>query len=245
MSCALFFAFKSRIQVKYKNYEMNNDSDVALAPSALMLLSEHCAHCTSILEFLAKMVKRGEIASLKVINLERTPDAMQEYNVRSVPWVRIGKHELTGAQTLEALQQRAEWAKNDLLDNDNTVAEFDFLLSDGQVDKVVQIVIENPEKIQSILKLLGDSGTVLSTRIGIGVVFEEIANSNLIKSIIPQLAKLRQNSDQRIRADAYHYLGMTGDPAAIPILITGKNDIDEEVREIAIDSLNEITGSNA
>jgi len=220
---------------------MNNQSEVQTAPNALMLLSSHCAYCPGVLDSLSKMIKTGEIGKLEVINLERNPDAMQEYNVRSVPWVRIGNHELTGNQTLEALQQRVEWAKNDLLKNDNTVADFDFLLSEGQVDKVIQSIKEDPKKIQAILQLLGDSGTVLSSRIGIGVVFEELANSELLKSLIPQLAELTNNSDPRIRADAYHYLGMTGDPEAIPILNKGKEDKDEEVREIVEDSLEELS----
>ena len=38
---------------------------------------------------------------------------MQKYNVRPVPWVRIGKHELSGSQTLETLQQRVQWALDD------------------------------------------------------------------------------------------------------------------------------------
>ena len=223
---------------------MNNQPEIQAAPNALMLLSSHCAYCPGVLDSLSKMIKAGEIAKLEVINLERNPDAMQEYNVRSVPWVRIGNYELTGNQTLEALQQRVEWANNDLLNNDNnvknTVADFDFLLSDGQVEKVIQSIKEDPKKIQAILQLLGDSGTVLSSRIGIGVVFEEIANSALLKSLIPQLAELTHNSDPRIRADAYHYLGLTGDPEVIPILNAGKDDEDEEVKEIATDSIEEL-----
>jgi len=224
---------------------MKKKPEVDSAPSALMLLSSHCANCPGVLDSLSKLIKTGEIASLKVINLEMTPDAMQKYNVRSVPWVRIGNYELTGVQSLEALQQRVAWAQTDLRENDNTEADFDFLLSDGQVDKVIQAINDNPEKIKSIIQLLGDPGTVLSTRIGIGVVFEEIANTPLIKSLIPQLAKLTQNEDQRIRADAYHYLGMTGDPKSIPILNIGKNDEDEEVREIVNDSLEELLNANA
>ena len=210
------------------------------SPDALMLLSSHCAYCPSVLDALAKMIKAGDIASLKVINLEKTPDAMQKYKVRSVPWVRIGHHELSGSQTIEALRQRAEWAQKDLEKTENTVADFDFTLSEGQVNKVINEIQKSPEKMQSIMALLGDSGTVLSTRIGIGVVFEDFSGSGLLKTLIPQLAEFTQHQDQRIRADAYHYLGMTADPKAIPILEAGKNDKDKEVREIIGDSLEEL-----
>ena len=218
---------------------MNDKKDTS-TPNALMLLSNHCAYCPSVLDSLTKMIKAGDIGSLKIINLEKNPESMQEYNVRSVPWVRIGKHELTGAQTLEALKQRAEWAIKDLEEVDNITAGFDFLLSDGQVNKVIEAIKEKPEKIQSVMELLGDPGTVLSSRIGMGVVFEEFIGTELIKALIPQFAELIHHSDQRIRADVYHYLGMTNSQKAIPILESGKDDKDKEVREIIIDSLEEL-----
>lgn len=215
-------------------------TSTATSPDALMLLSSHCAYCPSVLDALSKMIKAGDIASLKVINLEKTPDAMQKYKVRSVPWVRIGTHELSGSQTIEALRQRAEWAQKDLDKAENTVADFDFSLSEGQVDKVINEIKNTPDKMQSIMELLGDSGTVLSTRIGMGVVFEDFAGSDLLKTLIPQLAELSKHQDQRIRADVYHYLGMTADSKAIPILDAGKGDKDKEVRAIITDSLEEL-----
>lgn len=215
-------------------------TSTATSPDALMLLSSHCAYCPSVLDALSKMIKAGDIASLKVINLEKTPDAMQKYKVRSVPWVRIGTHELSGSQTIEALRQRAEWAQKDLEKAENTVADFDFSLSEGQVDKVISEIKNTPDKMQSIMELLGDSGTVLSTRIGMGVVFEDFAGSDLLKTLIPQLAELSKHQDQRIRADVYHYLGMTADSKAIPILDAGKGDKDKEVRAIVTDSLEEL-----
>lgn len=73
---------------------------------------------------------------------------------------------------------------------------------------------------------MGDSGTVLSTRIGIGVVFEEFAGTKLIQSVIPLLGKMTKHDDSRIRADAFHYLGMTANKSAVPFLEAGKDEID-------------------
>ena len=216
---------------------MKKPKDKVLPPKALMLLSSSCAHCPGVLDSLAKMIKSGDIASLEVINLEQNPDAMQKYKVRSVPWVKIGKHELTGAQTLDALKQRVQWAKDEQDNDANLLADFDFLLSDGQVYSVIDSIKKDESSMAAIMSLLGDKGTVLSTRIGIGVVFEEFTNTALIKSLTQQLGALTQSDDTRIRADAYHYLGMTNDKAAIPFLEAGTNDIDTEVKEIASDSL--------
>jgi hypothetical protein len=213
-------------------------------PKAIMLLSGSCAFCPSVLDSLSKMIKSGELSSLQIINLEQSPEAMQEYNVRSVPWVRIGTHELTGSQTLEALQQRAQWAADDEVSQDgtkNTIADFDFLLSDGQVNKVVDALQKNESDFKHIMMLLGDVGSVLSTRIGIGVVFEEFAGSDIVKTLIPQLGEFSQHDDSRIRADAFHYLGMTADKSAIPFLEAGKNEKDDDIKEIIADSLEELS----
>ena len=227
----------------------NSPSSHSKAPQAIMLLSSSCAFCPSVLDSLSKMIKSGELSSLSIINLEQNPDAMQEYNIRSVPWVRIGTHEPTGSQTHEALQQRAQWAMDDESSQDgktNTIADFDFLLSDGQVNKVVDILRKNEDDFKHIMNLLGDVGTVLSTRIGIGVVFEEFAGSEILQTLIPKLGELTHHQDNRIRADAFHYLGMTADKSAIPFLEAGKkesnNTNDAEISEIIDDSLGELAG---
>ena len=211
--------------------------------SALMLLSSHCAHCPGVLDSLSKLIKQGKLGSLKVINLEQNPDAMQTYKVRSVPWVKIGKHELTGAQTLEALQQRIDWAISDQKDSNNLLADFDFLLSDGQVNKVIDAIKQDNTGFNAIMTLLGDSGTILSTRIGIGVVFEEFAGKSILKDLIPQLGQLSTHEDTRIRADSLHYLGMTSDKSALPFLEAAKNDADEEIKEIVSDSIDALNES--
>lgn len=211
-----------------------------------MLLSSHCAHCPGVLDSLCKLIKTGELGSLQVINLEQNPDTMQQYNVRSVPWVRIGKHELTGAQTIEALQQRINWTKEQQQnteneDLENQVADFDFLLSEGQVAKVITTIQKDPAAMQNIMTLLGDPGTVLSTRIGIGVVFEEFTGTDLLKTLIDDLGTLTTHQDQRIRADALHYLGMTKDSEAIRYLLAAESkNNDDEIKEIIEDSLTDL-----
>lgn len=220
----------------------NNATQTIKSPDAVMLLSSSCAHCPGVLDALAKMIKAGDIASLKVINLEQTPDAMQQYNVRSVPWVKIGQHQLTGAQTLEALKQRAQWAKDENNVKTKVIADFDFLLSDGQVDAVIKKLHNESNHFSVIMTLLGDAGTVLSTRIGIGVVIEEFASTALLKSYTEQLGKLTQHTDSRIRADAFHYLGFTADKSALPYLKAGLEDPinNSEIKEIIADSLEEL-----
>lgn len=207
--------------------------DSALAPEAILLVATHCPHCESVLLHMSQLVKNGECSQLTVHNLDQQPEVAQRYPVRSVPWVRIGSYELSGAQTYDALLQRVQWVK----EQRKVEGEFDYLLSEAQADKVLSRIYESPEQMQAIMNLLGDSATVLSTRIGIGVVVEEFAGTALLQGYIPQLSELTQHKDARIRADACHYLGLTESPLAIGPLENCQNDADLEVREVVADSL--------
>ena len=182
---------------------------------------------------MSSLIKSGDIAQLTIINIEQQPLATQKYNVRSVPWIKIGNQILQGLQTLETLQQKIAWEKQE----QTLAADFDFLLSDGQVDKVTEQIQQSPEKISAILELLNDEGTVLSTRIGIGVVMEEFAGSDLLKSIIPQLGKLTKHNNHLIRSDACHYLGLSNDPSVRPLLQACLKDDNTDVQDIAQDGL--------
>lgn len=210
-------------------------------PDATMLLGTHCPHCPSVLKHLAELIKTGELGRLHIINLEQHPDEAQQYGVRSVPWVKIGKYELSGAQELSALRQRIQWANQQA----SLTGEFDHLLSEAQAEKVLDRIKSQPETMAAIIELLGDPATVLSTRIGIGVVMEEFAGTELIQQQIPVFAKLATHKDARIRADVLHYLGLTHSKEAIPILQQHIEDKDPEVREAAVDSLEALENEHA
>ncbi len=209
-------------------------------PDAIMLLGTHCPHCPAVLKHLSELVKAGDLGRLNIINLEQRPDAAKKYGVRSVPWVKIGKYELTGAQDISALRQRIEWSINDSF----LAGEFDYWLSEAQVEKAIEHINKAPESISAIVELLGDPATVLSTRIGIGVIMEEFTGSDMLKKLIPVFGELAKHEDRRIRTDALHYLGLTQSKDAVAVLkhyldTTDKND-DSETREVAEDSLDEL-----
>ena len=203
---------------------------------ALLIISSTCPHCPSVLKHMSSLIKSGEIAQLTIINIEQQPLAAQKYNVRSVPWIKIGTQQLQGLQTLETLKQKVAWAKQE----QTLAADFDFLLSDGQATKVTEQIQQKPQEISAILELLGDEGTVLSTRIGIGVVMEDLSDSHILKSIIPQLGKLTKHKNALIRSDACHYLGLSNDPVVRPLLEACLQDDNADVREIAQDGLDEL-----
>lgn len=199
---------------------------------ATLLISTDCPHCANMLNSLNQLIKQGELAELHVINLQAAPELAQQFGVRSVPWVKIGNYELSGNQPLAALQQRIQWISQQT----ELVGEFDYLLSQAQAAKACQLLHEQPEKMAAIMQLLADPATVLSTRIGIGVVMEDFAGSAILRQYIPSFVALLTHQDARIRMDVAHYLSLTEDPAALSAL-QQHTETDEEVREVINDSI--------
>lgn len=203
---------------------------------AIALIGTQCPHCSAVLEHLTQLVKQGELGELQIINLNEAPDIARKLGVRSVPWVKIGSYELSGSQTLEAFKQRIQWTK----DNGELLGKFDHMLSHGEAPEVTQIIQDDNSRMDVIIKLLSDSATILSTRIGIGVVMEDFAGSELLQSLIPTFGQLLEHDDARIRADASHYLSLTQSTEAIPYLENHHNETDLEVLEVIADSLEEL-----
>lgn len=203
------------------------------APDALLLLSSHCPHCPGVLAALADLLKQGVIGRLEAINIEQRPEVAQALGVRSVPWTRIGRIELLGSQSKSEL---AAWAAK--ADSEAGLADwFHLLLKEGQLPRVQAMVEAEPGLLAAVLPIVGNVDASLNVRLGAGVLLEHFAGSDTLRALMPRLAELSQHPDARVRADACHYLGLTGDAAAKPWLDARLSDEDADVREIAAESL--------
>lgn len=203
------------------------------APDALLLLSTHCPHCPAVLAALADLVKAGTLGRLEVVNLEQRPDVGRQLGVRSVPWVRIGRIELAGAHGRAEL---AAWAAK--ADSEAGVADwFHLLLKEGQLARAQTAIESDPALLAAVLPIVGNVEASLNVRLGAGVLLENFAGSDTLRALLPRLGELSQHADARVRADACHYLGLSGDAAAKPWLEARIGDDDPDVREIAAESL--------
>jgi thiol-disulfide isomerase/thioredoxin len=203
------------------------------APDALLLISTHCPHCPAMLAALADLVKQGAIGRLEAVNLEQHPEVGQALGVRSVPWLRLGRIELAGVHSKTEL---AEWAAK--ADSEAGLADwFHLLLKEGQLPRAQALIEADPALLAAVLPIVGNVDASLNVRLGAGVLFETFAGTPTLAALIPQLGTLSQHADARVRADACHYLGLTGDAAARPWLEARASDTDADVREIAAESL--------
>ncbi|MDP3585033.1 MAG: HEAT repeat domain-containing protein [Thiobacillus sp.] len=203
------------------------------APDVLLLISTHCPHCPAMLSALADLVKQGAIGRFEAVNLEQHPEVGQALGVRSVPWVRIGRIELTGVHGKAEL---ADWAAK--ADNEEGLADwFHLLLKEGQLPRVQTLIDAEPALLAAVLPIVGNVDASLNVRLGAGVLFEAFAGTRTLAALIPHLGELSRHPDARVRADACHTLGLTGDAAARPWLDARTTDDDADVREIAAESL--------
>jgi glutaredoxin len=210
------------------------------APDAQLLLSTHCPHCPAVLAALADLVKQGVIGRLEVVNLEQHPEVGQALGVRSVPWLRIGRIELSGVHSKAEL---AEWAAK--ADSEAGLADwFHLLLKEGQLPRAQAAVEADPALLAAVLPIVGNVDASLNVRLGAGVLLETFAGTAALRALLPRLGELSRHADARVRADACHYLGLTADATARPWLHTRLEDDDADVREIAAESL-EALGTEA
>lgn len=207
-------------------------------PDALLLLSPRCPHCPAVLAALADLLKQGRIGKLEAVNLEQHPEIARALGVRSVPWTRIGRIELSGAQNPAEL---AAWAAK--ADSETGLADwFHLLLKEGQLPRVQALVEKEPGLLAAVLPIVGNVEASLNVRLGAGVLLEHFAGTAPLAALLPHLGGLSQHADARVRADACHYLGLTADAAARPWLMARLADEDADVREIAAESLQAIPG---
>ena len=203
------------------------------APDALLLISTHCPHCPTMLHALSDLIKQGIVGKLEVVNLELHPEVGQALGVRSVPWLKLGAIELAGLHSRDEL---SDWAGK--ADTETGMADyFHLLLKEGQMARVLEMLHADPSQLAAVLPIIGNPEASLNVRLGAGVLIEAFAQSAALLALLPRLAELSTHVDARVRADACHYLGLTGEASARTTLQARLDDEDADVREIAADSL--------
>ena len=212
---------------------MSNEISESQAPDALMLLSTHCAHCPSVLNSLAELVKQGVLGKLEVINLEQRPEVARQLGVHSVPWVRIGPFELTGQRSLAEFRQ---WAQTSAT-HEGVRDYIETMLAEGEVERVLTMIAKDAGVMARVIELLDFADEKLNVRLGIGVIMEEYEGRSLLQEYIPQLGKLTQHADPRVRGDACHYLALTHSSNAREFVRKLLHDENADVREVAEESL--------
>jgi hypothetical protein len=209
-------------------------------PSARLLIATGCVHCATVVEGTVRLVKAGRLASLEIVNLSVSPNDESDTDVRSVPVTRIGPFKLEGSLSPGEL---SDWVEA-VTDGEGWPAYYAHLLDHRRLDEVVERVSKQRSCLLDLLGLLAREDTSLTTRIGIGAVVEELAGTEQLRAVIPDLIQLTLSESHQTRVDACHYLGLTADPQVIPAVSRLRDDEHPDVQEIALDTLALFDGSS-
>lgn len=203
---------------------------------ALLLTAPGCVHCAAVKKILDKLLVEGLIEELEIIDVSSQPNIANQYNVKSVPWLKLGPFELQGAQHETDLRK---WIS--LLDEPDGMTRYlKHLFATGELSHVIDLIREKPELIENLLALVADEEKDMKIQLGVSAVFEEFEGSSLLQGIVEQLGELSTHENPKIRADVAHYLSLSHSAVAVPFLQMLARDSDREVNEIANDILSEL-----
>ena len=206
-------------------------------PDAELLIAEGCPHCSAVLSALADLVKQGRIGRLAIVNLSRHPDEGERRGVRGVPWLRIGPFELAGSYRPGEL---ATWVERAGSETGRT-SYLREQLEQGELDRVTALCARDSTMLTGLLVLAADLDTPFAVRIGIGAVFEDLGPRGLLHDLATDIDQALGHSEHsQVRADAAHFLGLTGASAARQALERLAGDQAASVREIAHESLQQL-----
>ena len=218
------------------NKQKNTVSAVNSSASVLMLMGKQCAYCGPMMQMLTELMKAGELAELRIVNIEENPELARQLGVRSVPWLQIGPFELQGNRSRQEISLWLERASN----FEGLTEYLDEVLAEGNIGYAKKLVQRYPQALENVIALMADPQAKINVRLGVGVMIEEMAESDAFKVVVPRLIDYLSNKDARIRGDACHYLSLTKDSSYITVIEKLLSDENEEVREIAQESLDEL-----
>ena len=208
---------------------MNNTHHIT---EAKLLIAPACPHCATMMSLLGELLKEGRISRLLMINIVEQPEEAAIHNVRSVPWLKLGDMEFSGAHSRVELEHAI-----DLAVSENGQQKFLFeQLKNGRLDEVTALVDRDEGLLSELVALLKGKDVPMTVRIGVSAVLEGFQdNPDKLQGIVPGLIELSESGDETIRADACHFLSLAGGDEARRRLQECTNDESAMVREIAAD----------
>jgi len=205
-------------------------------PEALLLISTHCPHCHTLQTLLEQRLSQGKIKSMTVVNIDETEDAAVKYNVRSVPWLKLGIFEFNESLTPAELDH---WIAT-VSEDDGSIKFLQYLMENGKLQKVIEWLEQGNTSLQEFASLIIKPDIKINGRIGIGAVMEHFEGTAAIAGIIPGLKEMLKNDSAVIRTDVCHYLMLTHNTNVKASIEELLDDKDAEVRKTALESLEEL-----
>jgi len=207
---------------------------------ALLLIAPGCPHCATMMGLLGELLKEGAIGRLVMVNIAEQPDIAAKHGVRSVPWLKLGQFEFSGALSRGEIETWLQAAAA----NGGLQGYLAQQLENGALRDILVQVRRRPRLLVDLLDILRGDDVPLTVRIGISAVVEAFADQpQVLRGRIPEFLGLLESGEAAVRADACHFLGLTGSAEARSALERCLHDPEPMVREIARESLDLLGGN--
>lgn len=202
-------------------------------PDIILAVSKGCPHCPAVKQALANMVTNGDINSFDLINIHEDEARVEQYKIRSVPWLKIGPFILYGAHSQSEIKHWYDTAT----DPEGIKQYISDMLDDGNLNNVLEMLRLEPELIKNFIPLIQADDSSINVRLGIGAILEDLAGSSNIQVLKDDLSGLLKHNSERVRGDAAHFISLLHDKQLIPTLVKLKDDPNPGVREVSLDSI--------
>jgi hypothetical protein len=206
-------------------------------PDARLLVSSHCPHCHALETLLRERMAKGVLGQLDIINVEQHPEVAQCYGVRSVPWLQLGDFIFDEALTPADLDG---WIAH-VNEGSGQPRYITYLLQHGKLAKAIEWIEQGKVSLKAVVPMLADTEAKMNVRIGLGAIVEHFEATAAIREIVPDLIALLDEANPAVRTDACHYLSLTHSREVIVPLQEMLDDEDEQVRQVAKESLEELS----
>lgn len=201
----------------------------------MLLTTPGCTHCAALKKILDNLLKDGVLDTLEVIDVTKQPELANRYDVKSVPWLKLGDFQFQGSMTEKEIRHWTGLVNS----REGNTQYMKYLLENGELNQVIESIRGHSQSIADLLPLITDTEQDMKVRLGVSAVFEEFQGVDILSDVVEQLGKLIGHESPQVRADVAHFLALVGRQSTIPYLQQLAQDDNPEVREIAGEALME------
>lgn len=202
-------------------------------PSALLATTPSCPHCPAMKRLLQDLQTRKLFADVQIVDITQSPQIAEQYQIRSVPWLKIAELEFNGVYSRAELEYWATHAQTEQGIREYLSKE----LENGQLASAEKHIEQHPEWLVIAITLLADMEAPMQARIGLSAIIEGMTDQALLNTLLPALQQYAHHDDARVRSDTCHLLANIKSDTSKQLLRECLQDPSPEVREIAKESL--------
>jgi hypothetical protein len=117
-------------------------------------------------------------------------------------------------------------------------------MDDGYLENIIDMLKHDESLYPLVIDMIKDDR--VRVRLGAAALVEELVKINRepFVKLVPAIGSLLKDPSPTLRGDAAYLLGIIRHADALPFLLNAKDDGNRFAREVILDSITDITGTN-